>query len=243
MSINRRTFLVILMGVLGFTPCASMADPPPVLTLDDLLGPGGSTLVANDKIFADWTLLEVQTTNGGMVDLTGITVTALEDDPLNPGLRFTANVPALGTPFGHDGPATASLRFSFSVATVSGDPLIKDNSLALTDFVFDAGPDATISISETIRDATGNLLGDKSVFAESSDFPNSGDPDHFDSAVFAPQSILFVEKFIDIQGPGDNDGAFLTSFEQRFSQVPAPGAALLAVLGLPAVGWVKRQFS
>lgn len=32
-------------------------------------------------------------------------------------------------------------------------------------------------------------------------------------------------------------------FQLTGTQIPAPGAAVLAMLGLPAIGWVKRRFS
>ena len=35
-------------------------------------------------------------------------------------LRYTADAEVLGTPFGHDGPATVNLDFSFRVSTLSG---------------------------------------------------------------------------------------------------------------------------
>ncbi len=204
--------------------------------LSDLFG--GDTLTVGDKLFSNWTLLGLQTQNGGTADTSRITVVGLSDDPLNPGLQFNAPVGALGTPFGHVGASSVQLRFGFSVQTINGQPLIKDNSLWLKDFVFDAGPNAIIRIGETIVDASGLQLGTKFVFAEPNDFPGSGDPDHFDSAQFSPQSIIFVEKYIDIVGPGDNDGAYLTQFEQRFSQVPEPGTLTLwSLFGMAGIGW------
>jgi hypothetical protein len=184
----------------------------------------GLTITADDKLFSEWTLEGIDVVNGGVVDPTIIDVTPLEDDPNNPGVKFTTTIGGIGTPFNHIGPSSAKLHFSFRVETTDGRPLIKDNSLLINGFIFDASQDATIRITEMIEDESGNPLGDKGVLAESDDFPNSGDPDHFDSAEFEPQSVVIVHKWIDVQGPGDFDGAFLTMFEQRFSQlVSTPG--------------------
>jgi hypothetical protein len=199
----------------------------------------GATITADDKIFRDWTLLN-QEVNNGIINLTQIDVTPLIDDPLNPGVKFTAPVDGIGTLFGHGGGAFARLRFSFAVQTASGLPLIKDNSLLINGWIFDSGPLASITISETVRNAAGAALGTKSVVARPGDQPGSGDPDHFDSADFAPQSIVVVEKFIDIVGPGMNDGARLTMFEQRFSQVPEPSGMALASAVL-ACGLATRR--
>jgi hypothetical protein len=201
----------------------------------------GATVVADDKLFDGWTLINLQTTNGGKADLAGIDVTPLVDDPLNPGIHFSAPVDALGTPFGHTGPSSVSLVFSFNVQTTNQLPLIKDNSLLLTDWVFDSGPLAFIQVTEEVYDVTGAQIGQKLTIARPNDFPGSGNPDHFDQAVFTPQQLVHVVKRIEIQGPGDNDGAFLTGFEQRFSQVPEPGSLVLLVLGVGALAGYGRM--
>jgi hypothetical protein len=213
--------LVTVAVMLVLTPATSSAVP-----LSDLFLKG-LTITADDKLFKDWTLVDLQV-DDGIADLTQIDVTPLVDDPLNPGVKFTAPFDALGTLFGHDGDAFVRLRFSFNVETADGSALIKDNSLLINGFLFDSGPDASIMITEVVRDVSGLTLGTKSVVARPGDIPGSGDPDHFDMISFTPQSIVHVEKYIDIMGPRMNDGARLTMFEQRFSQVPEPGTLVLA---------------
>ena len=210
----------------------------------------GETITVNDKLFSNWQLITNATlTNGqqgelSQAQLDSIIAFHLDNDPLNPGLRWDAPVGALGTPFGHAGPATVNLDFSFRVSTLSGDPLIKDNSLLATSWVFDAGPLASISITETILSTLGApppQLGQKAVLITNNGAPI--DPD--DLANFAPQSSIDVITRIFISGPGTNDGAFLTGFEQRFSQlastaVPAPGSAALLMLGLLGLALQRR---
>lgn len=236
MNSKRALFgLLALAGWLVLSPATSQAVP-----LSDLFQ--GATITADDKIFRDWTLIDLQTTNGGVADITQIDVTSLVDDPLNPGVKFSAPVGALGTPFGHTGSSSVDLVFSFNTQTDDGLPLIKDNSLLINGWVFDAGPDAFIRIAEEVYDVAGNRLGDKLAIVRNGDLP--GNPNHFDSAVFAPQAFVHVVKIVHIEGPGDNDGAFLTMFEQRFSQVPEPSSLVLAsavlVCGLASGIWRRR---
>lgn len=200
----------------------------------------GATVVADDKLFYDWTLLNLVTTNGGQADLTAIDVTPLSGDPLDPGVHFDAPVGALGTPFGHTGGSSVLLEFSFDVQATSQLQLIKDNSLLLTDWVFDSGPQASISVSEEVHDVTGAPLGSKHTIALPGEFPGIPNPNHFDVATFAPHQLVHVVKHIEILGPGDNDGAFLTGFEQRFSQTPEPGSLALVGLGVATLAGHAR---
>ncbi len=238
MSIRQLCQLTIVLALLSLAPSAARAA-----VLSDLFQ--GGSMTVDDKVFRNWTLLDLKVQNGGVADVSQIDVAGLAGDPLNPGLQFNAPLGTLGTPFGHIGPSSVLLRFGFTVETINGDPLIKDNSLWLTDFLFDSGPNAIIRIGETITDANGLSLGTKSVFAVPSDTPGSGNPNHFDSANFAPQSFIYVEKTINIDGPGDNDGAFLLQFEQRFSQVPEPATLVLwSMSGAAAIAvtwWRKRK--
>jgi hypothetical protein len=173
----------------------------------------------------------LQSINGGVADTTLIDVTPLVDDPLDPGIKFTAPIGALGTPFGHTGASTIRLTFSFNVTTTNQLPLIKDNSLLIIGFTFDSSALANIQVSEQVFDAAGALLGTKLAIATNQS--HVGDGGLFDSITFAPRPFVHVIKQIDIVGPNDNDGAFLTMFEQRFSQVPEPSS--LALLGVIAV--------
>jgi len=192
----------------------------------------GATLTADDKLFENWQLQQLDLTGDAVADLTMIDVTPIVDDPLNPGLKFTAPLGAIGTAFFNAGNSSVNLVFSFDVRTTSGLPLIKDNSLLINDFVFDSGPQALINISESISTGDGIALGSKFVQAQPSDLGMEGLlPDHFDEADFSPQSEIHVVKMIEILGPGQFDGAFLTMFEQRFSQVPEPATVLLFGMG------------
>src|SRR6185369_14146816 len=73
-------------------------------TLLSLLIRDKSTITANDKVFSNFALVNSTVTNGGAANTGLIDVTPLTNDPLDPGLDFSAPLGALGTPFGHQGP-------------------------------------------------------------------------------------------------------------------------------------------
>ena len=176
----------------------------------------GQSITANDNLFSAFTLRISQTGNGGVADASRIDVTPLTNDPLDPGIKFTAPAGALGTPSAHQGPSAVQLTFSFDVSTLSQLPLIEDSSLLIGGFGFDAGPLASIQVSEQLFDAVGTPLGTNQALATHQ--TQVGDASLFDSISFPPQSHLHVVKTIVVSGPGDNDEAILTMFEQRFSQ-------------------------
>jgi hypothetical protein len=225
-SIRSTSVIVALCAVFAATSTRALAVP-----LADLIQ--GQTVMADDKLFSNWQLTQLDLTGDAVADLDMIDVTPLTDDPLNPGLKFTAPVGALGTDFDNAGNSSANLVFSFDAQTTDGRPLIKDNSLLINGFVFDSGPQALINISETISDASGIALEGKFVQAQPSDVGMEGLlPSHFDEANFAPQASVHVVKMIEIIGPGMFDGAFLTMFEQRFSQVPEPSCTAFACIAV-----------
>lgn len=193
----------------------------------------GQDLVVDDKVFSDWELQFLNFSAAGGPDFNLIDVQPLNDQPLNPGIRFVSNgqLAITDTDF-------IDLRFGFSVATLSGAALIKDNSLEMRDFSF-GGAGGRITIDETIFDVSPAILGSKSVEA----YPRFGIFNLVDVAEFALQSKIFVEKDIFIEGEFAGDTVSLNVFDQRFSQVPEPATAAMLCLGLAGLAllaWARK---
>jgi hypothetical protein len=162
MNLTRAScYFIAFIYVLGVNAISSSATPLSLLIRDK------STITANDKLFSNFALVSTAVTNGGTADTSLIDVTPLTNDLLDPGLNFSVPLDALGTPFGHQGPSSAFLSFSFDVQTIDQRPLIKDATLQLTDFNIDAGPAAFILVSEDLTNAgaasIGHLLANKRV--------------------------------------------------------------------------------
>lgn len=227
MSGNSLISAVTLVGALALsapaanamvttTGCAAMNVS---CTLAELAGGGG--VQVDNTLFSNWSLIDASTLP---VDPAQIIVTPLNDRPLDPGLRYTT---ANGlTTSGFD---LIDLALGFTVSTTDGSARIKDNLLELTGFSFGAAnAGGFISFVENIRNGFGISLGDKVVFADNL----SGVMNLFDSALFTPQPLLGIQTSIILGGDSNADTVSLTSFEQRFSQIPEPSSLLLVSLGL-----------
>jgi hypothetical protein len=197
-------------------------------TLDELVN--GGSIVIDDKLFDSWFVTDSSSLS---IDIGGIDVLALDDQPLNPGVQFNANG-NLSTV----GSTLIDLVLAFSVATLDGSARIKDNSLEIREFSFGNNVGGFISIFEDIFDPSGTLLGEKSVTADNFPPPIL---DLFDSAEFAPQSLVSVVKLISLSGDGPDDIVSLDAFVQRFSQVPVPVPATFVLVALGAVGIGYQQ--
>lgn len=217
MRIARITQTVVAGMVLILAGGTERASAVP---LSDLFG--GGSITANDKQFFDWVLLG---TSLPSASLASIDVTALTDQPSNPGLRFTVLQDVLTS----TGGTFVDLNFQFTVQAPG--PIIKDNSLELPGFA--VGGFGGVSIFEDVFDDAGDLLASKFVFADDLD------QQLLDFAEFDPQATITVQNFITVSTVGaPGDLAAIQVFDQRFSQqVPEPGTLALLAAGLVGLAY------
>ena len=181
----------------------------PSISFDDLLN--GATITVEDKLFDNWSLTALGSgcTGGGTGDINhlAVEITALADDPINPGLKFTYNEQVT---------SASTLAFSYRISTLSGEPLIKDNSLELTEFNFNS-LEGLLTIDEIV-DTPGPDALFKFVSADAADDPNYSNL--FDSKTFSPTNelnIITCLQWVPISFL--QDGVSNIMFEQRFSQI------------------------
>lgn len=229
-------FVAGLALLVALRPGVLRAEIDPILTLQDLVE--GDSITVVDKLFDNWEITE----NFGsfLVDPSQIDVTPVADDPLNPGVKFTNNTG--GVSIGQ----TSTLGIAFSVETVSGLPLIKDNSLTLDQFSLGDQGFAFVAVNESVFDGppgSGNSLGQKTVRAARQDGVPTAPDELFDELTFSPLSKVYVQAIIEVDA-GGGSSASLDMFTMRFSQVPEPASLLLGGIALAAFmsyAWRRRR--
>ncbi len=223
------------LAVLTIFLLASFSGKAQAISLDNLVN-GGSISVHGNQ-FTDWLIF---TSSSLTPNLEEIEVLPLDDDPLNPGLQFL---------FGNQVQFTATgdlqsqfFDFGFTVSTVSGEPMIQDNSLSLTGHRFSEDPEGEefLNVFEDVWDAGfDNILGEKQVTADKL-FPENNV--FFDMAEFSPQSTINVDIFTDLNTLAAGDFVSLDSLEMRFSQVPEPSTLVLLGSGFGLLClWGQRR--
>lgn len=168
----------------------------------------GGTMKVGDKTFADW---ELEVSMGQLPDFSQIDVVGLDDGGIDPGFGIQFNGNGILAVTGSD---FLDLRLGFTV-TIDGDFLIKDNSVELGSV--NVTGNGLVIVDESVFTMGWISLGSNQVTADAL-FP--GTEVLVDAIEFTPQSKVFVEKDIYLEGRTDGDVAELETLTQRFSQQP-----------------------
>lgn len=193
-------------------------------SLEDYIGLGSTGCVIGDKVFSDFTYATLFANDATPVAAADVIVHTIAGPDI--GLTFEGEWYSTFT-------GVLSQTLSYTVGTVSGRPLIKDNTLTFYAYTgITSDPFASVIESKCLGAAfspyptCGGTIASLIVF----DSPLiSQDTAHLD---FSPVSIVGVRNVIFVSG--GTGTAEIESFTNTFSQVPEPG--LLLLLGAGASG-------
>jgi hypothetical protein len=219
LSAGQARAIVLTSGCANATSC----------TLAELFA-GGSIWV-NTKIFGSWEL-EFIDSDGVLPNFAQVVVAGQDDGGLNPGngILFRGNGELVVT-----GADRLDMAIGFTVTELASTVDMDGNSLGIvSEVVLGSG---LLQVGEFVADGSGVGIGQKLVETD----PAFGPPIATDAIQFPfLRKQLTIEKDILLQGSGAADFAELDAFEQRFSQVPEPGAALMLCVGA-SVLWALRR--
>lgn len=208
----------VLVMAAGASP--SVASPvdisQPGTTLQDVIDGGGQFLVV-DKLFTVTDFFSVA------FNASEIGISPLDFGLAGRGFRLSdawADFP------GDQDPSDFTLSYMVEIVNRPSDWAIIDNRLIFDGFA--TGPGSFARVDETVLDDTGALVGEKRVFANGDGTTQLEDQLDFPLPGYRKLNIVKNAQFL---APLPDGTAGASVIDQTFSQIPAPGAALLGVAG------------
>jgi hypothetical protein len=196
-----RTARIFVASMLALAAAAPAAGA----TLDALLA-GGSIDAANAR-FRDWELVTLDATAAAPL-LSQITVNALANDPLQPGIQLLGNGQLATT-----GLNAIDLVLRYRVEAIGGSASFTGQSLSMTGVTFGGASEIT-TISNDAMTALGSPLSSAVAIAD-----HQSSLLHLtDASTFTPRLGVVNTTEIFLQGLAGGDSINLASFTLRFVQ-------------------------
>ncbi len=197
---------VLIVIAVGFALGSGQAKAE---SLYYLVNTPNAKIVSGDKVFDNFTNV-IQTGSVTPLDLNTINVSPVVYGS-EEGIRFSVagGWSLVGSNLSYD------LGFNFRVTQLDGQPIIDDNTLSMVGGVSLGG---TVDLGETVTDLQLNTLATKYVYYHPASSKTS-DHEIFTHAV----SVAYISKDLSLAtGPNENSSAFVSHFDQTFSQIPPP---------------------
>jgi hypothetical protein len=197
--------------------------------MDVYIAPSFTGCTISDKLFTNFIYLNSAEGNGVPVAASSVLVVPDLSNPLNPGFHFVSSAWVVASHTTDTFDSFTDSSIGFTVQTISGLPLIEDNTLTLD--IFSATGSAFGDVAETVL-PSGQQWG-----------VDTGGP-FVDHQTFPPTNILVVSKDLIVAAQGGTESsASITQFSENFSEVgaPEPLTCVLFGTGLVALGALRRR--
>jgi len=186
------------------------------------------TLQIADKQFGNFSYLYSDTINGaqGILFSSNVVITALSN-AVGFGITLTE-------PFSFEGNGDRDFTLDYTALVTAPNYYIDDLELAVT------GSSANGGYGSVAEQVFTNGFGAGSVGEIEAFTPFPG-PTTAEANIVPPQTELWVEKDVTLQGISSESIASISIIQQTYSEVPEPSTAFLVAVGVLGVVAVKRR--